>query len=104
MTEELNSIPNFVSRHRARIAREYPGMSDYMIKLMTAAVAVLGLRTVDVFQRENAMMLWIIEGERHMRFHHGDCYILHNSGAFQHYKGSPLDCSRVHSFLLHLEG
>ena len=104
VTEELNSIPNFVSRHRARIAREYPGMSDYMIKLMTAAVAVLGLRTVDVFQRENAMMLWIIEGERHMRFHHGDCYILHNSGAFQHYKGSPLDCSRVHSFLLHLEG
>ncbi|CAE7260360.1 unnamed protein product [Symbiodinium sp. CCMP2592] len=92
VTEELNSIPNFVSRYRARIPRDYPGMSEYMIKLMTAAVAVLGLRTVDVFQQENAMMLWIIEGETHMRFHHGDCYILHNSGAFQHYKGSPLDC------------
>ena len=39
-----------------------------------------------------------------MRFHHGDCYVLHPSNAFQQYKGVPLDCSRVHKFLMCLEG
>ncbi|CAE7235509.1 unnamed protein product, partial [Symbiodinium sp. KB8] len=87
MLHDSDSIVQMVSRHKTRIANKYPSVSTYMTKLMTAAVAVLALRTVDIFQRESAIMLWIMEGETHMRFHHGDCYILHASGAFQHYKG-----------------
>ena len=102
--DQSNSIPQIVQKHKFQISTDFPDLSEYMTNLMTAAVAVLSLRTVDVFQRENAMMLFIIEGEKYMRFHHGDCYVLHASGAFQHYKGLPLDCSRVHRFLLHLEG
>ncbi|CAE7603156.1 unnamed protein product [Symbiodinium natans] len=86
--DQSNSIPQIVQKHKFQISTDFPDLSEYMTNLMTAAVAVLSLRTVDVFQRENAMMLFIIEGEKYMRFHHGDCYVLHASGAFQHYKGT----------------
>ena len=49
-------------------------------------------------------MLWIIEGEKYLRFHDGDCWMLHSSGAFQGYKGVPTDSGRVQAFLLALEG
>ena len=93
-----------VATHKTRIARLYPEASEYLLRLLTAAVAVLTLRTADVFLREHATVVWIIEGGCSMRFHHGDCYLLHPSGAFQQYKGFPLDCARIHAFLMHLEG
>ena len=49
-------------------------------------------------------MLWIIEGSDFLRFHEGDCYMLHPCGAFQRYKGVPPDSSRISSLLLELEG
>ena len=54
--------------------------------------------------REHALMLWIIEGVDFLRFHDGDCYMLHPCGAFQRYKGVPPDTSRISDFLLQLEG
>ncbi|CAL1137736.1 unnamed protein product [Cladocopium goreaui] len=54
--------------------------------------------------REHALMLWIIEGSDFLRFHEGDCYMLHPCGAFQRYKGVPPDSSRISSLLLELEG
>lgn len=45
-------------------------------------------------------MLWIIEGEKYLRLHDGDCWMLHSSGAFQRYKGVPTDSGRVQAFLL----
>ena len=102
--DESGAIRNMVARHKCHVSENFPHQSDRVTRLMTAVLAVLTLRTVDVFMREHAVVLWIIEGESHMRFHEGDCYILHPSNAFQQYKGMPLDCSRVHSFLMHLEG
>ena len=49
-------------------------------------------------------MLWILEGTDFLRFHEGDCYMLHPSGAFQRYRGVPPDSSWVHNILLQLEG
>ena len=98
------AIRNLVSQHKRRVAEQFPEWSEYMSRIVTATMAVLTLRTVDVFLREHATVLWIIEGDSHMRFHHGDCYVLHPSNAFQQYKGVPLDCSRVHKFLMCLEG
>lgn len=57
-----------------------------------------------MYLREHALLLWIIEGGKYMRFHEGDCYILHPCGAFQRYKGVPPDSSRMGNFLLQLEG
>ena len=58
----------------------------------------------DMSIREHALMLWIIEGSDFLRFHEGDCYMLHPCGAFQRYKGVPPDSSRISSLLLELEG
>ena len=46
------------------------------------------------------LQLRIIEGERYLRFHDGDCWMLRPTGAFQRYKGIPPDSGRVQSFLL----
>ena len=104
VTDESSLIPVMVATHKARIAHLYPDASEYLLRLLTAAVAVLTLHTADVFLREHATVVWIIEGGCSMRFHHGDSYLLHPSGAFQQYKGLPLDCARIHAFLMHLEG
>eukprot|EP00438_Fugacium_kawagutii_P003693 Skav206833 [mRNA] locus=scaffold3672:167985:175192:- [translate_table: standard] len=86
------------------IREKFPAYSDRMIRLSTAALAIFCLRTQDMHLREHALFLWIVEGGKYLRFHDGDCYMLHCSGAFQRYKGVPADSSRLHEFLLQLEG
>lgn len=52
------------------------------------------------------MIVWIIEGDIHMRVHKGLCYMYHDDGAFQLYKGIPPESTfyRIKEFLLKLEG
>ncbi|CAJ1459066.1 unnamed protein product, partial [Effrenium voratum] len=80
------------------------GVPDTIVRLCVAALAVFRVRIVDVFMREHAFLLWIMQGNKQLRFHAGDCYLLHHSGAWQQYKGVPPDCGLVQEFLMQLEG
>ena len=47
------------------------------------------MRLIDMFVREHVHLLWIIEGEDHLRVHNGICYFYNEQGAFIAYKGIP---------------
>lgn len=99
-----DTILHVVQQRRRDIERQYPRFSKHMVRMATAAQAIFCLRTADMSLREHALMLWIIEGVDFLRFHEGDCFMLHPCGAFQRYKGVPPDTSRISDFLLQLEG
>ncbi|CAJ1423131.1 unnamed protein product, partial [Effrenium voratum] len=85
---------------RARFAN----MSDYLIRVCVGALAFARTRQADIHIREHAMVYWIAEGHRTLRFHSGDCYMKTPSGAFQQHRGVPPDQGRVQNFLMHVEG
>ena len=101
-TSNSDTILRVVHQHQQSIKAHYPRFSKHMVRVATAAVAIFCTRTSDMSMREHALMLWIVEGADFLRFHDGDCYMLH--GAFQRYKGVPTDSSRLCNFLLQLEG
>ena len=99
-----DTILHVVRQHQLDIQGRYPRFSKHILRLSTAALAIFCMRTSDMSIREHALLLWTIEGTDFLRFHEGDCYMLHPCGAFQRYKGVPADSSRLHNFLLQLEG
>ena len=103
---DKDTILNTVATYMDVVRQQAQGLSDKGVRLLVAALSVLFLRQVDLTILQHAMLLWIMEGNTYLRFHYGDCYMRHTSGAFQAYKGIPPEatCARVHSFLLILEG
>lgn len=99
-----DTILHVVQQRQQGIKALYPRFSKHMVRLCTAAVSIFCMRISDMSIREHALMLWIVEGGDFLRFHEGDCYMLHPSGAFQRYKGVPADSSRLCHFFLELEG
>lgn len=89
---------------RQRVEAELPGKSDYFIRICARALAFARARLADISLREHALVYWIAEGHRSLRFHAGDCYMLTPSGAFQQHRGVPPDHDRVQTFLMHVEG
>ncbi len=102
--DRSDTILSLVQSEMKIVESESMGQSDYMRRFLTAMKALLFVRSVDLYFREHAMLLWIIEGHASIRFHKGDCFMLHPSGAFQQYRGVPPDSGRVHQFLMRLEG
>ena len=103
--EDEPSIPDRISRVRAIIARKFPRLDEALMRLVTGAVIVNRLRLTDLHLRELVMLLWIIEGERHMRCHDGNLYFF-NLGAFALRKGVPPQATlaRCKRFFMQLEG
>ena len=103
---DKDTILNTVATYMDVVRQQAQGLSDKGVRLLVAALSVLFLRQVDLTILQHAMLLWIMEGNAYLRFHYGDCYMRHTSGAFQAYKGIPPEatCARVHAFLLILEG
>eukprot|EP00439_Symbiodinium_sp_Y106_P079671 s636_g18.t1 len=103
--EDEPSIPQKVSRVRANVARKFPRLDEALIRLVTGAVTVYRLWLTDLNLRELVMLLWIIEGERHMRCHEGNLYFF-NLGAFALHKGAPPQgtLARCKRFFMQLEG
>lgn len=66
-----DTILYLVKKHRADAQRQFPAFPDYLVRLCAAALAILCLRSVDMFMRERALMLWIIEGEKYFTFSGG---------------------------------
>ena len=71
------------SRRLRRSVREHdPTWEPRLVRLATGALAVYRLRLIDMWRKENALLLWIIEGEDFLRAHDGAAYLYHNDGAF----------------------
>ena len=95
-----------VATLRLLVDSSYPAWDDRLKTLGIAALAIYRLRLVDMFLREHVLLLWVIDGERYIRVHKGICYLYHEDGAFQPYRGIPPEetFARVKEYLLHLEG
>ena len=85
--------------------RRFPDMDEQLLRVTVGAVAVYGLRLTDIHLRELIMILWIVDGESHMRCQHGNIYFFHN-GAFTVHRGVPPQgaLARCKNFFLRLEG
>ena len=79
-------------------------LPDYILRLSVGVLAFGRARQADIFIREHALIYWIAEGGKTLRFHAGDCYMKSPSGAFQQHRGVLPDHDRVQMFRLHLEG
>ena len=102
--DNSHTILEQTKRFTVFVRERLHGVPDTIVRLCVAALAVFRVRIVDVFMREHAFLLWITQGNKQLRFHAGDCYLLHHSGAWQQYKGVPPDCGLVQEFLMQLEG
>lgn len=97
----VHKVKVFKENVRAHLGRNAP---DYLVRLAVGVLAFGRARQADIFLREHALIYWIAEGERSLRFHAGDCFMKTPSGAFQQHCGVPPDHDRVQAFLLHVEG
>jgi len=88
------------------VTEAHPGWHSYLRQLAVGALSMYRLRLTDMFLREQVLLLWVIEGGDYIRAHGGSCYMYHDDGAFQTYKGIPPESTfgRVKEFLLRLEG
>ena len=77
---------------------------DYLKRLAVGVLAFGRCRQAGPFLREHALIYWVAEGGKTLRFHAGACYMKTPSGAFQQHRGVPPDHDRVQTFLLHVEG
>ncbi len=101
-----DSILQQTRRLRKLVKERFPCWSRHLVGLATGALAIYRLRLVDMFRREYALLLWLIEGDDYLRAHDGAAYLYHNDGAFVAYRGIPPESTfgRVKAYLLRLEG
>ena len=102
--ENPDTILHVVQKYREDIHRKFPRFSDHLVRLTTVALAIFCMRNADMRLREHALMPWIIEGEKNCAFMKviAMCYI--QVEPFKDTEGVPPDSSRMHHFLLELEG
>ena len=81
---KVNKWTAEVERHLADVAQ-----SDYLKRICVAVFCLAHVRLADMSMREHALIYWIAEGHRSLRFHNGDCFMKTPSGAFQQHKGVP---------------
>ena len=102
--DSSDTILEKVRMWRGEVSRALDGMPDYIVRVGVAVLAFGRVRQADIFLREHALIYWIAEGQKNIRFHAGDCYMRTPSGAFQQHRGIPPDHDRVQQFLMHVEG
>ena len=96
------------SRRMLSFVREqHPEWSEDLARLATVAAHVCQARLGDrMMLPDSACLLWMIEGERHIRVHRGFCHIYDDNGAFVPYGGTPPEAvlGRLQKFFGVLEG
>ena len=99
------SITDHVASVRNYILGKSSALPPVLVRLATAAISVYRLRLTDMHTREHVLLLWIVEGNDHMRCHSGNLY-LYSYGAFSLHRGVPPQgtLARCKKFLLQLEG
>ena len=68
------SIPEQVRRLRNQILQQFPGLNEQVLRVAIGALSVYRLRLTDMHVREMVLLLWVVEGDSHMRCHNGKLY------------------------------
>jgi hypothetical protein len=95
---------------RARLAHiraERPSWSEELCRLGAMVAHLSQARLSDKLHvADSATLLWMMEGERHIRVHKGFCYMYDEDGAFLAFSGTPPErlLARVARFCGYLEG
>ena len=89
-----------------RVQALQPDWPEQLVRLVAAACVLPTMRLSDAYLREHIFLLWLMEGNRFLRAHDGQCFLYNACGAFQVFRGSPPEqtVARVKEFILQLEG
>ena len=81
-------------------------LDDRTNRLLSTALILYRTRLVDLYIREQVLILWLIDGVVRLRVHSGICYLYGDAGSFDAYKGLPSEhiFFRIKAFLLVVEG
>ena len=90
----------------AEMLQLQPTWSEQLRRLVATACVLPRVRLADAYVREHILFIWLMQGGRYIRSHSGQCYLYHEAGAFQVYRGCPHEqtVARLKEFLLQLEG
>ena len=83
-----------------------PGWPEQPVRVVGCASALPRMRLSDAYLRERIYLIWLMEGGRYLCAHNGQCFLYHDCGAFQVFRGSPPEqtVARVKEFILQVEG
>ena len=102
-----DSILNITSKAVTDIAELMPDWSADLLRLGVVIAQLCRCRVHDRVQLADcASLLWMMEGERHLRVHNGFMYVYDDDGTFVPFGGVPPETvlRRVHLFCSRLEG
>lgn len=89
-----------------QVGARYPSWPATFTRIGVAALAVYRMRLEDLWTRETALLIWVLEGETHLRVHNGVAFFYDEAGSYQVFKGVAPEgtLGRVKEILLWLEG
>ena len=102
---EENNILQQTAAIRRNVVAQAGEIPEDLLRVIVASTVVYRMRLSDMHVREQVLLLWIIEGEIHMRCHGGDLYF-YRGGAFTLHRGIPPQetLARCKRYMLYLEG
>ena len=102
---EENNIVEQTATIRHNVIAQAGEIPEDLLRVIVASTVVYRMRLSDMHVREQVLLLWIIEGEIHMRCHGGDLYF-YRGGAFTLHRGIPPQetLARCKRYMLYLEG
>ncbi|CAE7036636.1 unnamed protein product [Symbiodinium sp. CCMP2592] len=102
---EENNILQQTATIRRNVIAQAGEVPEDLLRVIVAATVVYRMRLSDMHVREQVLLLWVIEGEVHMRCHGGDLYF-YRGGAFTLHRGIPPQetLARCKRYMLYLEG
>ncbi|CAE7220712.1 unnamed protein product [Symbiodinium sp. CCMP2592] len=102
-----NTILHSTKKSLQELRMDFPNVSDQIRRLVLVAAHLTEGKISDKpMLADSAALLWMVEGDRHLRVHKGFLYIYDGDGCFQPFGGIPPEAvlHRVHDFFVYLEG
>ena len=102
-----NTILRNTSRTLAELRSCYPCLSEDVARLILVAGHMIeGTIGDKPMLADSAALIWMIEGQRHVRVHKGFMYMYDDDGCFLPLSGIPPEAvlQRVHAFFTYMEG
>ena len=102
-----NTILHNTSRTLAELRSCYPCLSEDVARIILVAGHMIeGTIGDKPMLADSAALIWMIEGQRHVRVHKGFMYVYDDDGCFLPFSGIPPEAvlQRVHTFFIYLEG
>ena len=104
--EQSHSLLQQSSYMIKQVRARKPQWPEQLVRLVACACVLPHMRLCDAYLREHIYLIWLMEGGRYLRVHNGQCFLYHDCGAFQVFRGSPPEqtVARIKEFILQVEG